>query len=151
MRLLLILLLTGCSSLSSIPEQNKNSIQDIPKVEKLTWERVEVPAKPAIQVQTIEDKRYATLDKQGMTDLIKLYSGAKDRTEEVNSLVQVLNKNIEERNRLLELAKAEELRSNALAKDLSNEREERIREQRSNSLQLTITRIVALVAMGFAL
>ncbi|AXG66797.1 lipoprotein [Dickeya phage vB_DsoM_JA29] len=150
--LLVAFLLVGCGvNLNKIPEQEKTSIQQIPRVENLTWEKVEVPPKPEITVKVFEGKKLATLDNKGMADLIKLYSGAKNRTEEVNSLVVVLNKTIDERNKLLDLAKSEELRSNALAKDLSAERDARIREQKAADLQLTITRLVALIAIGVAL
>ena len=145
-------LLVGCgSSLEKIPDNSKSSIQQIPRVENLTWEQSEGPAKPEIDVRKIDDKKYATLDNKGMSDLIKLYSSAKNRTEETNQLIVVLNRTIDERNKLLDLAKAEELRSNGLAKDLSEEREARIREQRASDLQLTITRLIAMVAIGFAL
>ncbi|AXG67442.1 putative membrane protein [Dickeya phage vB_DsoM_JA33] len=150
--LLVAFLLVGCGvNLNKIPEQEKTSIQQIPRVENLTWEKVEVPPKPEITVKKFEDKKLATLDNKGMADLIKLYSGAKNRTEEVNSLVVVLNKTIDERNKLLDLAKSEELRSNALAKDLSAEREARIADQKAADLQLTITRLIALIAIGFAI
>jgi len=149
--LLLAFVLVGCNSLPEIPDSSKTSIQSIPRVESLTWEKVDVPAKPKITLKEIEEKKVAVLDNKGMADLIKLYSSAKDRTSEVNSLVAVLNRTIDERNKLLDLAKAEELRSNALAKDLSAEREARINEQRAADLQITITRVIALIAVGFAL
>lgn len=150
--LLFAFLLVGCGSdLASIKDNQKTTLQDVPRVESLTWEKVEVPAKPEITVRTLEDKKYATLDNKGMADLIKLYSGAKNRTDEVNQLIVVLNKTIDERNKLLDLAKSEELRSNGLSKDLSAEREARIADQKSANLQLTITRLIALIAVGFAL
>lgn len=149
--LLLAFVLVGCNSLPEIPDSSKTSIQQIPRVESLTWEKVEVPAKPQITVKVVEEKKVAVLDNKGMADLIKLYKGAQTRTEEVNSLIAVLNRTIDERNKLLELAKAEELRSNGLAKDLSAEREARIHEQRAADLQITITRVIALIAVGFAL
>lgn len=150
--LLVAFLLVGCgSNLERIPDNSKTAIQQIPRVENLTWEKIEAPVKPEITVRKIDDKKYATLDNKGMADLIKLYSGAKNRTEEVNQLIVVLNRTIDERNKLLDLAKAEELRSNGLAKDLAEEREARIREQKASDLQLTITRLIAMVAIGFAL
>lgn len=149
--LLLAFVLAGCSGLDRIPEQPKTSIQSIPRVESLTWEKVAVPAKPEITVKVVEDKKVAVLDNKGMADLITLYRSSQKRTDEVNTLVDVLNKTIEERNKLLDLAKAEELRSNGLAKDLSAEREARINEQKAADLQITITRVIALIAIGFAL
>lgn len=149
--LLLAFVLAGCSGLDRIPEQPKTSIQSIPRVESLTWEKVSVPAKPEITVKVVEDKKVAVLDNKGMADLITLYRSSQKRTDEVNTLVDVLNKTIEERNKLLDLAKAEELRSNGLAKDLSAEREARINEQKAADLQITITRVIALIAIGFAL
>jgi PBP1b-binding outer membrane lipoprotein LpoB len=149
--LLLAFVLVGCSGLDRIPEQPKTSIQSIPRVESLTWEKVSVPAKPEITVKVVEDKKVAVLDNKGMADLITLYRSSQKRTDEVNTLVDVLNKTIEERNKLLDLAKAEELRSNGLAKDLSAEREARINEQKAADLQITITRVIALIAIGFAL
>ncbi len=149
--LLCAFVLCGCSGLNNIPDQQKTTMQQIPRVEKLTWEKVEVPAKPEVTVKVFEGKKLATLDNKGMADLIKLYSAAKNRTDETNQLIVVLNKTIDERNKLLELAQAEELRSNGLAKDLTAEREARIREQKAADLQLTITRLIAIVAVGFAL
>lgn len=149
--LLLAFVLVGCSGLDRIPEQPKTSIQSIPRVESLTWEKVSVPAKPEITVKVVEDKKVAVLDNKGMADLITLYRSSQKRTDEVNTLIDVLNKTIEERNKLLDLAKAEELRSNGLAKDLSAEREARINEQKAADLQITITRVIALIAIGFAL
>lgn len=149
--LLLAFVLVGCNSLPEIPDSSKTSIQSIPRVESLTWEKVEVPAKPEVTVKVVGDKKVAVLDNKGMADLITLYRSSKKRTDEVNTLVDVLNKTIEERNKLLDLAKAEELRSNALAKDLSAEREARINEQKAADLQITITRVIALIAVGFAL
>lgn len=149
--LLLAFVLVGCSGLDRIPEQPKTSIQSIPRVESLTWEKAVVPAKPEITVKVVEDRKVAVLDNKGMADLIRLYSSAKERTGEVNSLIDVLNRTIDERNKLLDLAKAEELRSNGLAKDLSAEREARINEQKAADLQITITRVIALIAIGFAL
>lgn len=154
MKILILLcafVLCGCSGLGSIPDQQKTTMQQIPRVERLTWEKVEVPAKPEVTVKVFEGKKLATLDNKGMADLIKLYSAAKNRTDETNQLIVVLNKTIDERNKLLELAQAEELRSNGLAKDLTAEREARIREQKAADLQLTITRLIAIVAVGFAL
>jgi len=154
MKILILLcafVLCGCSGLGAIPDQQKTTMQQIPRVERLTWDKVEVPAKPEVTVKVFEGKKLATLDNKGMADLIKLYSAAKNRTDETNQLIVVLNKTIDERNKLLELAQAEELRSNGLAKDLTAEREARIREQKAADLQLTITRLIAIVAVGFAL
>lgn len=154
MRLILVLIclaLAGCSSMNEISVPTKATIQQIPVVEKLVWDKAQLPTKPKIEIKVVEEQQVAVLNKQGMQDLIALYSSAKNRTEETNKLVDVLNHTIDERNALLRLAQAEELRSNGLALDLEQERKARIADQKSADLQLTVTRLIAAIAIGFAL
>lgn len=149
--LLLCLLVTGCSSLSNIEPQRKTTMQDVQQINKVEWEPEAVPAKPQIVLKEIDDKKLATLDNKGMVDLINLYKSAKDRTEERNKLIDVLNLTIDERNKLLRLAQAEEQRANGLSEDLVAERKARIEDQKRADLQLWLTRIAAAIGIGLAL
>lgn len=149
--LLLCLLVTGCSSLSNIEPQRKTTMQDVQQINKVEWSPEAVPAKPQIVLKEIDDKKLATLDNKGMVDLINLYKSAKDRTEERNKLIDVLNLTIDERNKLLRLAQAEEQRANGLSEDLVAERKARIEDQKRADFQLWMTRIAAAIGIGLAL
>lgn len=148
----LCLFLAGCSSdLSQIKAQPKTTIQDIPVVNRLVWEKREVPAKPEVTLQDVDGERVAVLKRQGMSDLYTLYKSDKETVGERNKLIDVLNATVDERNKLLELAQSEELRSNGLAKDLQTERENRIRDQEQANRELWFTRIGAGVLLGVGL
>lgn len=149
--LLLCLLVTGCSSLSGIDATKKTTMQDIQQINKVEWEKEAVPAKPNVTIKVVEDKKVAVLYNKGMVDLINLYQAGKDRTEERNKLLDVLNLTIDERNKLLRLAQAEEVRANGLSDDLSAERKARIEDQKSADFQLWLTRIAAAIGIGLAL
>lgn len=149
--LLLSLMLVGCSSLSGIDAQKKTSMQDIQMINKVQWEHATVPQKPKVVVKQVDDQKVAVLDKKGMVDLIGLYNSAKDRTAETNKLLDVLNLTIDERNKLLRLAQAEEQRANGLSEDLAQERAARIEDQKEADRQLWLTRIVAAIGIGLAL
>lgn len=149
--LLLCLLVTGCSSLSSIDAQKKTTMQDIQQINRVEWEKEAVPAKPQVVVKVVDDKKVAVLDNKGMVDLINLYESGKTRTEERNKLLDVLNLTIDERNKLLRLAQAEEVRANGLSDDLAAERKARIEDQKSADFQLWLTRIAAAIGIGLAL
>ena len=149
---MLCLLVVGCSSdLDQIKDQQKTTIQDIPQVNKLTWEPRTVPAKPAVTIQEVDDERVAVLKRQGMEDLYQLYKSDKETVEERNKLIDVLNATIDERNKLLDLAKSEELRSNGLSQDLATERQNRIKDQEQAARELWLTRIGAGVLLGVGL
>lgn len=145
------IMLCGCSSLGGIKVQKKTTMQDIQQINKVEWEHAQVPEKPQLTVKEIEGKKVVTLDKKGMVDLINLYQAGKDRTEERNKLLDVLNLTIDERNKLLRLAQAEEGRANGLSQDLAAEREARIEDQKSADFQLWLTRIAAAIGIGLAL
>lgn len=152
MRILIVLLclfVAGCSSdLSQLKAEPKATIQSIPQVNKLVWEKREVPAKPQVVLQDVDGERVAVLKRQGMEDLYQLYKSDKETVAERNKLIDVLNATIDERNKLLELAQSEELRSNGLSKDLQTERENRIRDQEQANRELWLTRIGAGVLLG---
>lgn len=149
--LLLCLLVCGCSSLSSIDAQKKTTMQDIQQINRVEWEKESVPAKPSVTQKVVDDKKVAVLDNKGMVDLINLYKAGKERTEERNKLLDVLNLTIDERNKLLRLAQAEEVRANGLSDDLAAERKARIEDQKSADFQLWLTRIAAAIGIGLAL
>ncbi|QYW03039.1 hypothetical protein pEaSNUABM13_00080 [Erwinia phage pEa_SNUABM_13] len=149
---LLCLILCGCSSnLSNIDAQKKTTMQDVQQINKVQWESEKVPAKPQIVLKQVDDQKLATLDKKGMVDLINLYKAGKDRTEERNKLLETLNLTIDERNKLLRLAQAEEVRANGYSEDLAAERKARIEDQKSANMQIWFTRIVAAIGIGLAL
>ncbi|QZE59317.1 lipoprotein [Erwinia phage pEa_SNUABM_2] len=149
--LLLLFLVSGCSSLSGISEQHKTTMQDIQQINRVEWTPEKVPAKPTVKIKVIDEQKVAVLDKKGMVDLINLYKAGEDRTEERNKLIDVLNLTIDERNKLLRLAQAEEVRANGLSEDLVAERKARIEDQKAADLQLWITRIAAAIGIGLAL
>ena len=148
----LCLFLAGCSSdLSQLKAQPKTTIQDIPQINKLVWEKREVPAKPEVTLQDVDGQRVAVLKTKGMSDLYALYKSDKETVAERNKLIDVLNATVDERNKLLGVAQAEELRSNGLAQDLQTERENRIRDQEQANRELWFTRIGAGVLLGVGL
>ena len=149
--LLLCLLVVGCSSLSKIDAQPKTTMQDVQQINKVVWSKEEVPAKPTVHLKTIDERKVAVLDNKGMVDLINLYKAGKERTEERNKLLDVLNLTIDERNKLLRLAQAEEQRANGLSQDLAAERAARIEDQKRADFQLWMTRIAAAIGIGLAL
>ncbi|ARW58715.1 lipoprotein [Erwinia phage vB_EamM_Y3] len=149
--LVLSLFLVGCSGLSNIDAQKKTTMQDVQQINKVEWDKEPVPAKPTVTVKEIDKQKVAVLDKKGMVDLITLYQSAKDRTEERNKLLDVLNLTVDERNKLLRLAQAEEVRANGLSEDLVAERKARIEDQKSADFQLWLTRIAAAIGIGLAL
>lgn len=149
--LLLCLLVTGCSSLSNIDATKKTTMQDIQQINKVEWEKEPTPAKPKVVLKEVDGKKVAVLDNKGMVDLINLYKAGKERTEERNKLLDVLNLTIDERNKLLRLAQAEEVRANGLSDDLVAERKARIEDQKSANFQLWLTRIAAAIGIGLAL
>ena len=149
--LLLCLLVCGCSNLKGIDAKSKTTMQDIQQVNRVQWTDEEVPVKPTLIIKEVNDQKLATLDRKGMVELINLYQASKERTEERNKLLDVLNLTIDERNKLLRLAQAEEQRANGLSHDLAAERAARIEDQKQADFQLWMTRIAAAIGIGLAL
>ena len=142
--LMLLLLLGGCAY-QPLTHQPQNQIADIKPLPQVDSVLRQVPDKPAVTI--IGDG--VQLDRRGMVDLVNLYKGAKDITNERNQLVVGLNRVIDERNQLLRVAKLEEGRANDLSKQLDAEIDGRTQDRFWKDLELNITRAaLVLIAVG---
>ena len=84
-----------------------------------------------------------------MVDLVNLYRDAKTNTNDRNQLIITTNKVIDERNQLLVTAKQEEIRANGLGRQLDEEIQSHRDDNFWNSIELNITRAVAVAIAVF--
>ena len=146
----LLVLLVGCSAQVHEP-QIRNTIAQIPVMEQVTSERLERAAKPELQIVVQNGTRVPQLDANGMRQLIDLYKSDGHAVQVANSALDTASRAVEERNRLLALAQAEEELGNALRKQLATEQNDREREKLAASIELNATRVIAVLAMILAL
>lgn len=142
--LLLAILLVGCTSRTH-EHLDSTMIANIEPLPSVGATLRETPTKP--QVKIVEN--HVELDKQGMVDLVNLYKDAKANTNERNQLVLTVNKVIDERNQLLVTAKQEEIRANGLGRQLDEEIQSHRDDNFWNSIELNITRAVAVAIAVF--
>ena len=136
-----------CTSTPDVPAQKYTQIQQIPKLDKLAVPEVVQPVKPKVTVAKVDGQSVAVLDKQGMRDLISLYSDAKANAESKAQLVTVANKVIDERNDLLVLAKQEEIRGNELRQQLADSKSEQDKDRLYNAIELNATRLLLILSV----
>lgn len=139
--------LTGCaSSLQDIEYKPVSVFDTVINLEHVEWEIPE-PKKPDVTY----DNDKVILNREQFAQLIDLYKYADARRQDVDRLILMSNAVIEERNELLKLAKEYEIALNASQYNLSQERSDRKSEEQATSLQLTLLRLLAATAIGFAL
>ncbi len=144
--LIALLFIVGCST--NIEEhKDSNTISQIKELPQVNMVIKQTPDKPKVKVV----ENHVELDKQGMVDLINLYRDAKQTTDERNQMVLTLSKAIDERNQLLLAAKQEEQRANDLGKQLDKELKAHKDDNFWNSVELNVTRAVAIIAVASGL
>lgn len=139
--------LTGCSTVPQPGPEPRTSITQIPDMKLLQVPKVEPAAKPKLEIREVEGVKVPTLGKEGMAQLIDLYKHDGYATGTANSAMEVANAAINERNRLLALAKAEEAEGNRLRAELHNEKEARKDERMWGNVELNATRALLLISI----
>ena len=119
----------------------------IPEMKQVEIPVLERAIKPRISVIEHDGTKVVTLDKEGMARLIDLYQHDGYATTTANNAVEVARAAITERNRLLALAKAEELEGNRLRAELHDIKESTKDERFWNSVELNATRALLALAL----
>ena len=136
--------MVGCASQD--PQHiDQTAIASIAPLPSVTTPLAETPVKPQVTVVN----NHVELNKQGMVDLVNLYRDAKTNTNDRNQLIITTNTVIDERNQLLVTAKQEEIRANGLGRQLDEEIQSHRDDNFWNSIELNITRAVAVAIAVF--
>lgn len=145
--LLCAVALVGCSVVPDPAPEPRTSISQIPDMKQVQVPIIERAAKPKLEVREIEGEQVPTLGREGMTQLIDLYKHDGYAVSTANAAVEVARSAVNERNRLLALAKAEEAESNRLRSELHVEKEARKDERMWNGVELNATRALLLISI----
>lgn len=148
--LIAVAALSACSVKQEVPEQ-RTQIAQISRIEPVSLPQLERSAKPTLVIKEIDGQKVPTLDKVGMQQLITLYKSEGHAIEVANSAVAVAKSAVEERNRLLAIAQAEEELGNALRKQLSDTTNAYEKEKLYTEIELNATRLIAILAMALAI
>ena len=140
-------LTTGCSVKPSPAPSERTAIAQIPEMKQVEIPVLERAIKPRISVIEHDGTKVVTLDKEGMARLIDLYQHDGYATTTANNAVDVARAAITERNRLLALAKAEELEGNRLRAELHDVKDATKDERFWNSVELNVTRALLALAL----
>ena len=140
-------LTAGCSVKPSPAPSERTAIAQIPEMKQVEIPVLERAIKPRISVIEHDGTKVVTLDKEGMARLIDLYQHDGYATITANNAVDVARAAITERNRLLALAKAEELEGNRLRAELHDVKDATKDERFWNSVELNATRALLALAL----
>lgn len=149
MRILVMLLLVvcGCATQPTETPVVRTQISQIPKVERLLDTSQPIVKPKVSKIKDANGAVVAALDKQGMADLIVLYSQAQSLEQQRHQLVTVTNKLVDERNDLLELAKEEEARGNELRAKLTEASNQAQKDRIYNAIELNATRLLLVLSL----
>ena len=148
--LLVVAALSACSTQTVVPVQ-RNQIKQIARLDPVTVEPITRSSKPELIVREIDGQKIPTLSKTGMQQLITLYKNEGHAVTVANSALEVAKSAVEERNRLLALAQAEEELGNALRKQLADTQNAYEKEKIYTEIELNATRLIAVLAMALAI
>lgn len=140
-------LLSGCSTVQQPEPTQRTEIAQIPDMKQVEIPKLEPAIKPNLIVTKTVEGTVVTLDQKGMRQLIDLYKHDGYATATSNATVDVARAAINERNRLLALAKAEEVEGNRLRAELHNVKEARESERTWGSIELNATRALLLLSI----
>lgn len=141
------IILPGCSVVPDPAPKERTAIAQIPEMKQVEIPVLERAIKPRISVIEHDGAKVVALDKEGMARLIDLYQHDGYATTTANNAVEVARAAITERNRLLALAKAEELEGNRLRTELHDVKESTKDERMWNSVELNATRALLAIAI----
>lgn len=142
----MVCVVTGCASQQSVVPERRTTLAQIPKVEQVVAQQIELK-KPEIQVVNSGAGKVVQLSKKGMSELIELYSSAKSLNEQNAKLVTVTNKLVDERNDLLALAQAEEAKGNDLRRQLAEAESQQQKDRIYNAIELNATRLLLVISL----
>lgn len=133
--ILLLFLICGCTTVPAYEADVRTNFEAIPMVDKVTLEHAVPAAKPVPQFTEEE----AILNVAETRKLLSLVKQNREVVAERNSLVDLSNRVIDDRNTLLLNAQAEEHRANVLSTELEAERDVRASEQRKASVERSLS------------
>lgn len=139
--------LAGCASAPSQQPEARTAIAQIPDMKQVEIPKLEPAIKPKLVVTKTQEGTTVTVDEVGMRQLIDLYKHDGYATSTANATVDVARAAINERNRLLALAKAEELEGNRLRAELHEVKEAGDKERTWSSIELNATRALLLLSI----
>lgn len=137
----------GCSSTPQPEPAARTAIAQIPDMKQVEIPKLDPAVKPKLTITKSPEGTTVTVDELGMRQLIDLYKHDGYATSTANATVEVARAAINERNRLLALAKAEELEGNRLRAELHATEEARARERIWNSIELNATRALLVLSL----
>lgn len=139
--------LIGCASAPTPQPEARTSIAQIPDMKQVEIPKLEPAIKPKLVITKTQEGTTVTVDEMGMRQLIDLYKHDGYATSTANATVDVARAAINERNRLLALAKAEELEGNRLRAELHEVKEAGDKERTWSSIELNATRALLLLSI----
>lgn len=142
--------MSACSTQQVVPEK-RTQIAQITRLTDITVAPLQRAQKPELVVREIDGQKVPTLNKAGMQQLITLYKSEGHAVEVANSALDVAKSAVDERNRLLALAQAEEELGNALRKQLAETQNAYEKEKLYTEIELNATRLIAVLALALAL
>lgn len=142
--------MSACSTQQVVPEK-RTQIAQITRLTDITVAPLKRAQKPELVVREIDGQKVPTLNKAGMQQLITLYKSEGHAVEVANSALDVAKSAVDERNRLLALAQAEEELGNALRKQLAETQNAYEKEKLYTEIELNATRLIAVLALALAL
>lgn len=142
--------MSACSTQQVVPEK-RTQIAQITRLSDITVAPLQRSQKPELVVREIDGQKVPTLSKAGMQQLITLYKSEGHAIEVANSALDVAKSAVDERNRLLALAQAEEELGNALRKQLAETQNAHEKEKLYTEIELDATRLIAVLALALAL
>lgn len=139
--------LAGCASAPQPEPVARTAIAQIPDMKQVEIPKLEPAIKPKLIITKTQEGTTVTVDEMGMRQLIDLYKHDGYATSTANATVDVARAAINERNRLLALAKAEELEGNRLRAELHATEEARVSERTWGSIELNATRALLVLSL----
>lgn len=139
--------LAGCATAPAPQPEARTAIAQIPDMKQVEIPKLEPAIKPKLVVTKTQEGTTVTIDELGMRQLIDLYKHDGYATSTANATVDVARAAINERNRLLSLAKAEELEGNRLRAELHDVKEAGDKERTWSSIELNATRALLLLSI----
>lgn len=148
-RLLIVLLLTGCSSQIIQPEPFDNT-SDLKKLESASLPPIELPEKPIANIQKVDGIKYGSFNEQQMESLNKIWAGAKANEKTIGILNKANREAVDSHNNLLNLTRLYERQIYVVEKELQRSEQQREKEEKINTIRSIIDKTI-MVVLGIAL
>jgi hypothetical protein len=140
--LLAVFSLLGCSGYA-VKAPTTNNTAKLKHVEPLDIQVKELPKLPTAKHLLQDGEEYAAFDLQGMNDLLQFRTYAKTNTEVLKEVLLAYKASVDERNAMVDAAKAAEDRSNLIAEKWAETEGELQKKKDTVTFSLSVLSIFA--------